>query len=232
MASVLPLVMMEGDVEKVKELGPAVGRVPFIEMSLPFAPSALELMSKLSSPRLLKSHLKYEFLQRHIESDKLKVILLLRNPKDAITSYYHFYKDMPFMGSFPGTFQDFFELVKAEHLLYGTRFHWYKNWWPHSHQNNVLVVRYEDMVRDCAGVVHRMAKFCDKEINPATAEEIVNICSMESLRKKAMTEHAAMHFFRKGVIGDWKNCFTEEESVMVDCWNPLAFLLNICDSVS
>ena len=67
-----------------------VTRVPYIEINMPgplqFSPPSACETARLARPS------RYDFFQRHIETDSLKVILLLRNPKDALTSCYYFYK--------------------------------------------------------------------------------------------------------------------------------------------
>ena len=48
-------------------------------------------LQEMASPRLVKTHLSYEFVNRWVERDGVKTIVPLRNPKDTLVSMYHFY---------------------------------------------------------------------------------------------------------------------------------------------
>ena len=47
-----------------------------------------------------------------------QIIYVIRNPKDVIVSLYHHYRMDEFMGFYPGTFDDFFDLYLNEHSKY------------------------------------------------------------------------------------------------------------------
>ena len=224
MGGILPLVLMEGDQDKVNAMGNTMVRMPYIEFAIPGIPSALDVMDKRCPPRIMKTHLRCEFFQRQVEEHKLKVILVLRNPKDTLVSYYHMYcSQEEVFGKFDRSFHDFFELVKIKRLQYGDIFDWYTSWWGMKDMPNVMVVKYEDMSKDCAEVVRKVAKFCDKDLDNDTAEKIVDLCTIDKMRnemKRAVeqekTSFDAHKFFRKGIVGDWKNYFTDEESGYID----------------
>lgn len=54
-----------------------------------------KLAENLPSPRLLKSHLKMSMLPTRLFDSKAKVIYVVRNPKDAAVSFYHFCLKLP-----------------------------------------------------------------------------------------------------------------------------------------
>ena len=129
------------------------------------------------------------------------------------------------LGEFPGTFHEFFELVKAGQLHYGSLFEWYKDWWTKTDQENVLVVKYEDLVKDGVAEVRRIARFLEKNLDNRAVESIVDACKIDRMRVKPTTRlsgpdvpfnHEKGNFYRKGGIGDWKNHLTEEDSKWVD----------------
>ena len=66
---------------------------------------------KLPSPRVMKSHMHYEHL-RDVIGNGVKVIHVVRNPKDVLVSFYHFYRMTVDYCFFEGSWGDFFELYK------------------------------------------------------------------------------------------------------------------------
>ncbi|KAF2976186.1 hypothetical protein EK904_001720, partial [Melospiza melodia maxima] len=79
-------------------------RIPFIEMG---DLEKYERMTKLPSPRFVATHLRPENLPKSIFQSNAKILLLIRNPKDVATSYYHFCNGLPVLPSYE-TWDDFF----------------------------------------------------------------------------------------------------------------------------
>ena len=69
-------------------------RVIFMELEFHEKPE-IEKMKDLPAPRIAKTHLPYRFVNRWVERDGVKTIVTIRNPKDTLVSYYHFYKSNP-----------------------------------------------------------------------------------------------------------------------------------------
>ncbi|ELT90618.1 hypothetical protein CAPTEDRAFT_123234 [Capitella teleta] len=199
--------------------------IPYVEMNIPTPdmPTALECQDKMLSPRIIKTHLPYEYTKEKVEQEGLKVIAVLREPKDTLTSYYHHYCNNFF--NFPGDFHDFFELVRQDRLHGGNIFKMARDWWQARDLPNVLVVKYEEMKKDTAEVVRRVAEFLEIPLDSKTVESIVDNCNIDKMRKTALevipddqqlNKVAAKQFFRKGVVGDWKNHFAKDEEDFVD----------------
>ena len=70
-------------------------RVFFLEHEPPSSnhTPALLFINKMPPPRVDFTHVPYHFANGWIERDKVKTIVLLRNPKDTMVSLYHFNKD-------------------------------------------------------------------------------------------------------------------------------------------
>jgi hypothetical protein len=78
---------------------------------------------------------------------------------------------------------------------------------------NYAEVRYEDLLDRLGEEVRRLLEFLGAEASEETVERCVSSASFERLSKgRKREEEDATSFFRKGVAGDWKNIFTEQDS--------------------
>jgi hypothetical protein len=96
--------------------------------------------------------------------------------------------------------------------------------------DNVLFLRYEELLRDPAGNVRKMARFVglpfsEAEEEAGTVEAIVELCSLDRMRGfeanrtgyvDAQRKIPRETLFRKGVVGDWVNHMTPEMARRVD----------------
>jgi hypothetical protein len=56
--------------------------VAYIEMASPGNPRAVDVMDSLPAPRVIKTHLYYEYLKEKIEDEGLKAVVVVREPKE------------------------------------------------------------------------------------------------------------------------------------------------------
>ncbi|HEX9941430.1 MAG TPA: sulfotransferase domain-containing protein [Thermoanaerobaculia bacterium] len=98
---------------------------------------------EVPSPRIFKSHLRYELLPRGA-----RYIYLARDVRDvAVSAYYH---------SRLVSGQDldltwYLDRFLAGRTLFGSWFKHLESWWPHRNNPNVLFLRFEDVVADLEG---------------------------------------------------------------------------------
>ena len=203
-------------------------RFPYIESTLPMTPNAgpalqLDYMLDQKPPRLMKSHLPKSFFRRTLATNKTKVVVPVRNPKDVLVSLYHFYQMVPVLGSFPGTWDQFFQhLYMKKQLFYGDYFDFYEGWWRYKAENpdQVLFVWYEDLKRDVTGVIRALASFLGKSMTERQIEIIKEHTTFDHMKANEMIRPAPTPqreiFFRKGQVGDWKNYFSQDQSDYVE----------------
>ena len=80
---------------------------------------SVEFAANLPSPRVIKSHLPFEFLPPKL-LDTCKVIYVGRNPKDTCVSYYHHHLSFNDEYKMAGNFSDFSFLFLQGILEYGS----------------------------------------------------------------------------------------------------------------
>ncbi len=153
--------------------------------------------------------------------DKVNCIAMVRDPRDMIVSvaYYlaglardnwngagRFWDDA---GSEGASFQEALVALKQD----GHNSRWFSTYlqtdMPH------FVVRYEDL--------HRRAEEVMRHLLHSLGHAEPYRCAMDQALQKASFEHMSggrqrgeedpAHFFRKGIIDDWRNHFTNEESL-------------------
>ena len=188
-------------------------------------------LDTVPTPRTFKSHFSYDSLPcGRPNTTPCKYIYVARNPKDAYVSFFHHLKLMGIPVEWSQV--DGLFLQKSawfDHVL---------QFWAHKDDDNVLFLKYEDMKKDLSSAVAAIAKFIGCNLTLEIIEDIATRSSFENVKK--VVERAADHeaereelgegpvdncncnlqkkpgFFRKGIVGDWKNYFTPEQSAQFD----------------
>ena len=120
-------------------------------------------------PRGFKSHLSYDLVPKGA-----RYLLSIRDPKDAFVSSFRFME-----GWFFETGSVAIETSAREYLKVGARrdyWHHLATWWPHRHDEDVLMLSYERMTHDFASSVRRIARFIDVDLD----DELFDIVSRQS----------------------------------------------------
>ena len=172
--------------------------------------------------RLVSSHLNFALLEDYVVKQNIKTIHVRRDPRDVLVSWYHFYQINKALGPFEGSWNDFYELFMKKELLYGDVIDHVNGWLSEAHHSNILYISYEEMKGNLNGVIGRLASFCnltvtEEQINYVAEKStfkgmsIDNKVNGETFAKRGLYNFEKGKFMRKGVIGDWKNYFTEEQ---------------------
>ena len=221
MKHIAALVMSEG---KMPETIPIAAKL-HLEFRLP-GDSEEEVLKRIQnrpSPRLLSSHAHLRFIEKQVMKDKVRVIVVMRNPKDTLVSLYHFYQMNSALGSYNGTWDEFFQLFKEKRLWGGDIFDFNTAWWKVRDQDNIFITTYEEMKKDREGVVRKVAKFLGKELSDEVVQKIVELTGFEQMKSNPLVngedvaqagifDYSKSQFMRKGQVGDWKNYFTEDQA--------------------
>ena len=194
-------------------------RVPFLERWSPLQDKPnIDDVIMSPHPRLIKTHLPETFFTSQVRGQTVKVILMIRNPLDTLVSFYHFYVISRTLGFFSGSWDDFFQLIKTKHILFGDYFDWYKTWLNDLTLPNVLLVKYEDMHNNLKAVVKDVSLFLGKELHDDVIDKIVDHLSFDRMRANQMTNHSSTDyikaggsFMRKGKVGDWNNYISDHQ---------------------
>lgn len=199
----------------------------FLEARVPggYVSQFLDVAEQLPKPRLIRTHLPYALLSEQLAKAKPKVLVAMRNPKDCIVSYYHFLKNNEDIFGFYGDFDKFFEqLVREKRLTFGDWFDHVTDWWRLHHEDHVIFLEFEDMVNDLRLEVQNIIDFLEIDVEDDRIEEVTKLSHFKEMVKNPMTllrifpflDADIKRFMRKGMVGDWKNHFNEEQNEYID----------------
>ena len=71
----------------------------------------------MPSPRILAFHLPFKFLPQQVQENNAKVVLVERNPKDIVTSWFFMFKKLT-MAIYRGDFKGFFRFFLQNECKY------------------------------------------------------------------------------------------------------------------
>ena len=193
--------------------------IPFIELM------SLEEVESMSSPRFFKSHLPYHQMPGGGDpaNTKARYIYIMRNPKDAAVSMLgHMKRWLP--PQVPITWESYFEDFAKGEIPYGSFHAHFLGWWSHRDSANIFIVTYEQMKRDLLSVIKSVSTFLGYNLTDDVIGKIAEQTTFDNMKKNPAANKVHMdsvlpgegEFMRKGVIGDWKNTFTEEQSARID----------------
>ncbi|XP_077998117.1 sulfotransferase 1C4-like [Glandiceps talaboti] len=188
------------------------------ESAIHAAMDAVEYLNLLpsSTPRMVKTHMQHKLFPPKAFEKRSKIICVARNPKDTLVSFYHLHRCNYLLGSYSGTWNEFYNLAMKKQLIYGDWFDHVLGWWKYKDKENVYFLKYEDMKKDLRGVIKKLAKFLNKDLTDDKINQIEIYCSFDNMKinpgvnmeRDPSFNFKRAEFIRKGVIGDWQNYFT------------------------
>ena len=185
-------------------------------------PASVEVIDGMASPRKMRSHLEATFFKRVIETKKTKFIVIMRNIKDVLVSYYYMHRSLEVLGKFKGSFEEFVGMYKEGRLQ--DWFDWNLGWWKYREYPNVMFIKYEELKRDLPGQVRRIMKYLNLDPSDDVISRVCQNASFQQMRKdmskseviEGMFDDQVSPFMRKGQVGDWKRHFTPQLNSYID----------------
>lgn len=178
----------------------------------------LDYLPSAPRPRLIKTHLPWRILGARIEQNPaMKVVVVMRNPKDTAVSYYHFYKGTIDYGPFRGSWADFWRMWLDGWIAAGDWLSVTREWAEAARRypQQVRVFKFEQLLKDPCGAIREVAAFVGRPCDADTAAKIAGHVHFSKMAANAMTNYSGVggftpefRFMRKGQVGDWKNWFT------------------------
>ncbi|NXG27335.1 ST6B1 Sulfotransferase, partial [Dromaius novaehollandiae] len=188
--------------------------LPFIECG---DPDKYQRIKQIPSPRILATHLNYDCLPKSIFKNKAKILVLFRNPKDTAVSFFHFHNNAPSIPRY-SSWDEFFSEFMNGKVSWGSYFDHAVTWNKHIEDENVMVVIYEDLKENLTSSVKQIAEFFGFSSTAEQIQSVADRATFQAVKDKAQETHGPVGsiLFRKGLVGDWKNLFTEAQNQEMD----------------
>ena len=217
--SQITCLLLEQDVSE--DIRKAVPIVEFSDNKPPNRPLS-QIIEEWPSPRILTTHLLPHFFDNNLKDSSPRIIVIMRNPKDCLVSYFHYYRATGALGKFKGTFDDFFELNKENGLCYGDVITHIAAWWKYKDDPRVLFLTYEGMKREPEKYIKEIVDFLKLDRSDEVIREVVDKSSFKKMSEDSVMNKDAINkevydssvskYLRKGQVGDWQNYFSDEQS--------------------
>ncbi|TRY88457.1 hypothetical protein DNTS_018882 [Danionella cerebrum] len=178
-------------------------RPPLVEF-LP--PMAQEQLSEMPSRRLLGTHLHPDFIPSSFFTKKPKILVVFRNPKDTLVSYYHFMNKNPVLPN-AESWDKFFSDFMSGEVAWGSYFDHALAWEERLDDPNNL-----------PDGVKKISEFFDLPLTDEQVESIAGLSTFSAMLENSQKSHGNLGniFFRKGEVGDWRNHFSDAQSKQMD----------------
>ncbi|XP_038636597.1 sulfotransferase 1C2-like [Scyliorhinus canicula] len=217
---IVDLINQNGDVKMCKRAA-VYERIPFLEFFMSPFPTGIELIEKMASPRVMKTHLPIQLVPKSFWEQDCKIILVARNAKDCLVSYFHFNRMTESMPE-PGTWSEFIQKFMEGRVSWGSWYDHVKGWWEAKNKHRILFLFYEDVKENPRREILKVAEFMEKVLEEDAIEKIVHHSSFEVMKGNPMVNYTTIpmtfmdqnisRFMRKGEVGDWKNHFTVSQN--------------------
>ncbi|XP_017289748.1 sulfotransferase 6B1 [Kryptolebias marmoratus] len=187
---------------------------PLIEF---FGPEILKMVEEAPSPRFLGTHFHPDNIPATFKEKKPKMLVVFRNPKDTLVSYYHFCNNNPVLPSVK-SWDSFFTDFMSGNVAWGSYFDHALAWEKRMDDPDVMVVTYEDLKQDLSAGIRQVSTFFGFTLTDDQVQQIAGASSFSAMKESSTNSHGNMGkvIFRKGEVGDWKNHFTPEQSREMD----------------
>ncbi|XP_028324356.1 sulfotransferase 6B1-like [Gouania willdenowi] len=186
---------------------------PLIEF---MAPEQQKVVKDAPSPRLLGTHLHPDRIPASFYQQKTKMLVIFRNPKDTLVSYFHFSNKNPVLPAVD--WDSFYSDFMKGNVAWGSYFQHALAWNKKMEDPNVKVLTYEELKKDLGGCVRQISEFFGFALTEFQVKEIAGESTFDAMKNSSSGSHGNLGnvFFRKGEVGDWKNHFSSEQSAEMD----------------
>ena len=126
----------------------------------------------------------------------------------------------------PAPFDQFAKAFRNGEMMPGNWFEHMKQAWEVREEDNLEFVWYKDLDKDMKEDIRKIANHLGKTMTEDDMKALVKHLDIDQFKANSSVNKTQEmpstgdrpSFIRKGIVGDWKNHFTQEESKEWDSW--------------
>ncbi|KAH9525688.1 Sulfotransferase 1C4 [Bulinus truncatus] len=180
-------------------------------------------LNAVPSPRVLNTHVLFHLLPSEAMHRRPKIVYLTRNPKDTAVSMYHHNRRLWEYYQYDGKFEDYLQLFVEGKVDYGSWFEHIASWSQALKEHpglDIHEVNYEQLSQNPHTTIQDLALFLNLSPSQDLISQICEECALSKMKEKKahfdLDSDGNAIMYRKGIVGDWKNHFTEELNTWFD----------------
>nr|XP_057909525.1 sulfotransferase 6B1 isoform X2 [Doryrhamphus excisus] len=166
--------------------------------------------------RILGTHLHPDNIPTSFFTKRVKILVIFRNPKDTLVSFYHFCKNFPIQ-PFPSSWESFYTNFMSGEVPWGSYFEHALAWEKRMDDPNVMLVTYEELKQDLGEGLRQISSFLGFKLTEDQVQQVSEGVTFAAMKETVLVPRAMRGIiFRQGEVGDWRNHFTAEQSQQMD----------------
>ncbi len=207
---------------------------PWLDLRVPPKDVKLPLVEAQSHRRFLKTHLPVDAL---VFSPKAKYLYIGRDGRDIVWSFYNHHVNAnetwyqalndtpgrvgPPIEKPPSDIRDYWRnWMNGDGFPFWSLWENARTWWAIRDLPNVMFVHFQDLKKDMAGEMQRIAEFLEISVDESRWPSILEYCSFDWMKMHATQsvplggafwDAGAEVFINKGVNGRWRDTLTAED---------------------
>lgn len=187
----------------------------------------LTTLDQMKSPRILNSHFYIAQLPKQVFEKKVKLVHLIRNPKDCALSYFnHMKQNAPKEFNFDNYIKGYITegyMTRSHQPNFLRQFSKFEGENP---DHPIIHIHYEDLKREPVPVLQELARFVNIQVSTNFCQDVAEACGLDKLKRadlnRSLPEHLSQIFpngfsaYQQGIVGNWKSTFTVAQNEMFD----------------
>ena len=137
-------------------------------------------------------------------------ITVIRDPRDLIVSMANYVSNLPVeLGGWGEDFKiksnrdKILEVIERSDFIYELYYAWSK-------YDNCVMLKYEELKVDIHSAIHQILNFSGLEISEEKISKAIESNDFRRVSGRKSGKENKKSFYRKGIVGDWRNHFDEE----------------------